>query len=303
MSIVFGYVIPLKGELKVKEYEVFKSYYCGLCSAIGEKSGISRLTLTYDMTFLGLLLSSVYAERDFTRKKICCFKMKPVVAIGINEYMEYAADMNIILANRKLIDDYKDDKNYFSFLLSKLIKTKRLVRLSQDKSSKIDENLERLNQAEKAGCGIDEASHHFAELTSEIFDVGSSGRIMKVMGYNLGKWIYTIDAYDDIEENIEKGRYNPWVASYKHDREEARDFKERIRGNVEFTLLRCLDELTKAFELLDVKKNRGLLENIMYLGLERTTMKKFEGGCNHDKSLRGFRFKGRCFPGGDKAGI
>lgn len=301
---MFGYVIPLKGELKVREFEVFKSYYCGLCSVIGEKSTISRLALTYDMTFLGILLSSLYISNDYPVKKLCGFKMKSVTTINKNEYMEYAADMNIIFSNRKLLDDYRDDKNYLAFILSKFIRERKLSNYAESKLEAIDSFLKELYKAEKSGnCGLDEAAHYFAELTSEIFNLGNSGETLKTIGYNLGKWIYTIDAYDDIEEDIKMKRYNPCLISFGYKGEDVRDFKNRIEGAVKFTLIQCLHEMSKAFETLDIRKNRGIIENIIYLGLERTTMNRFEGGCGHEKSLRGSRDKGGCFSGTNKAGI
>ena len=55
---MFGYVLINKEELKFKEYDVYKSYYCGLCQTLNNRSGrFAQLTLNYDMTFLQLLLT------------------------------------------------------------------------------------------------------------------------------------------------------------------------------------------------------------------------------------------------------
>ena len=58
---MFGYVLINKEELKFKEYDVYKSYYCGLCQTLNNRSGrFAQLTLNYDMTFLQLLLTGLY---------------------------------------------------------------------------------------------------------------------------------------------------------------------------------------------------------------------------------------------------
>lgn len=295
---MFGYVIPQKSELKVREYEVFRAYYCGLCKEIGKKSQVARMALTFDMTFLGILLSSIYLENELCVKKFCAFKMKKVMVITDNAYMEYAGDMNTILSNRKLLDDYNDDRNFFSLLLSKIINTKSLSILSMDKLIKIDYNLKELNNLEKLKCNsIDETGHCFASLTSEIFKINEDkqGRVLSLLGYNVGKWIYTIDAFDDLLEDINKQKYNPLIHTFNYSGGNAEDFKKAIRDNMEFTLVKCLDEVGKAFELLQIKKNKAIIENIIYMGMKQKTDIVLRGRCKNDQSIRDLRGKGRCY--------
>jgi hypothetical protein len=303
---MFGYVMPLKDELRIREYNTFRSYYCGLCNEIGDKSYVSKLTLTYDMTFLALLLSSIYNDRTPPVNRFCPFKMAKVTVIPKNKFLEYAAEMNIILSNRKLLDNYNDDKSYLSLMASKIVNTNKLSEWSLEKLSKIDSNLKKLNELEKEKCSnIDEIAHYFAEITAEIFciDSGATGKILRNLGYNLGKWIYTLDAYDDLAKDIEKKRYNPLLHRFDYKEESAESFKSSIKDNVKFTLIKCLDEISKSFELLEIKKNKEIIENIIYLGMERKTMNVIEGSCCNEESLRGFRGKGGCIPGRNKAGI
>lgn len=303
---MFGYVMPLKAELKVREYDTFRAYYCGLCREIGKKSAISKLTLTYDMTFLALLLSSLYNEKETTQKQFCPFKMKRVMAITQSPYLEYAADMNIILSSRKLFDNYIDNKNYLYYIASKVIKSRSITDSAKDKIKKIDFHLNEIRKLEKAKCGnIDEVGHNFAEITAEIFSItdNKEGKILRHLGYNLGKWIYTIDAYDDIIDDIKNKKYNPCLYRYEYSGTDPQEFKNSIKDNIQFTLFKCLDEISKAFELLSFKKNKCIVENIIYLGLERKTTNVLERSYCNEKSIQDFRYKGRCFTGGDKAGI
>lgn len=272
---MFGYVMPLKEELKVREFDIFKSYYCGLCFEIGSISQVSRLTLTYDMAFLAMLLSSVYTKQEKVEKRFCPYKMKKVSVIPSNEFIRYAAEMNILLSNRKLIDDFNDEKNYLKLFFSKLIKARNISIKAKEKLEIIDSCLKELSMLEKAKCNnIDETSDCFARLTSGLFSntEDSTGRILDSMGYNIGKWIYIMDAYDDLLDDIRDGKYNPFIYSFEY-KKEPEDFKKSIKNNVEFVLLKCLDEISKGFELLDIKKNRGIIENIVYLGMADRTMK------------------------------
>lgn len=289
---MFGYVMPLKEELKIKEYDIFRSYYCSLCCDIGKKSYISKMTLTYDMTFLAILLSSIFKDTEEAYKAFCPFKMKKVLKINTNEYIDYAADMNIILSNRKLIDNYLDDKNYFYLILSKIINTRKLSELAKHKINSIDNELSNIAQLEKDKCSnIDEIGNCFGRLTAEIFtvDEGSIGKILNVLGFNIGKWIYTIDAFDDLIDDINKKRYNPFIYAFSYNEKQTIDFKKSISENVEFTLIRCLDEISKAFELLEIKKNKSIIDNVIYLGIYDRTSKAIRGGCNNEKSIRDLR--------------
>lgn len=277
---MFGYVTPEKSELKIKEYEVFKAYYCGLCRSIGRKSTLSRAGLTYDMTFLALLLSSIYSEDLEVRKGFCPVKMKRIAYLTEDKCLDYAAYMNILLCNRKLMDNYKDDKNLIYLAGASLVKNKKSEQEFINKVNAVDSCLEEINRLEKEGCrDIDEISHHFARLTEEIFTFrdDNNSKILSNMGYNLGKWIYIIDAYDDMQSDIKSNSYNAILKSFNYKNQELNSYKQEILENIEFTLLRCLEQTSAAYELLNLKRNKGLLDNIIYLGLEQRTRKVLEG--------------------------
>lgn len=288
---MFGYVVPLKDEMKIREFEIFRSYYCSLCNEIGKKSYVSKVTLTYDMTFLSILLSSIHLETDNTYKKFCPYKLNKVNIVNSNRYTEYAADMNIILSNRKLIDNYKDDKSYLSLFLSKIIHTNKLTVDAKDKIKSIDEYLVNTYKLEKNKTNsLDEISHDFAKICEMIFDIYGDSPPLRVLGYNIGKWIYILDAFDDIEKDIKKKNYNPLLYRFDYkEGEDIKEFKDRIKNNIEFTLIRCLSEASNAYELINLKKNREIINNIIYLGLDRQTNKVLKGGCCSEKSIRSIR--------------
>ena len=121
---------------------------------------------------------------------------------------------------------------------------------------------------------IDHASDPFGKMLSLLLSLPQqqrmTRRILEWMGYNLGKWIYLLDAYSDIENDIKSNSYYVLVLKYGKDRTPWR-IRNDSRQEVEFVLKTCLAEIVKAYELLDIKQNAELLENIIYLGLANKT--------------------------------
>lgn len=276
---MFGYVVPLKNELKIKEFDVFKGYYCGICKSIGKINYPTKYFLNYDMAFLALLLSSIEHEKQIPMRNFCPYKFRKV-NYYLNEYIEYAALLNVFLTNRKLLDNYKDNKNIIYYLASKVIKANYKGHI-EEKIKNIDKYLDEIDKLEKENSSdIDALSHNFGKVLEEIFDVFDDKRrlSLRYFGYNLGRWIYVIDALDDLKEDIKKGSYNPLKNAFDIDA-------------VRFALYSYLDNLTKAYELMEIKKNKGLLDNIIYLGLANKTETVLKGENKNEGSIRSFRCK------------
>ncbi|HHV60225.1 MAG TPA: hypothetical protein GXX49_08080 [Clostridiaceae bacterium] len=280
---MFGYIRPEKPELKIREYEVFRAYYCGVCKSIGRNFGqLPRLTLNYDSTFLALLLSSVSQSEPKSCMERCL--LHPANRRRVyrdDKAIDYAADINIILSYHSLKDKWDDDKLLISLpgMAALHLKYKKLKNKYSKLCSAVEENLSKLSTLEKEKCSsIDQAAEPFAALMAEVTGSGpviedeNTVKILKWLGYNLGKWVYMIDAFHDIERDIKSNSYNPLIYQYKYtENENIADFKNRIKKDMEFTLTYSLNEISKAFELLDVKRNRGLVENIIYMGMLRQT--------------------------------
>lgn len=285
---MFGYIFPDKPEMKVKEFELFKAYYCGLCKSIGSCCGqAARFALNYDSAFLGLFLSSFYDRGETIKFEKCAahpFIKRPV--IKDSEILKYAADMNVLLAYYKLRDDFKDEKSIKALGLMGVFHSsfKKSSYREKGREAVIMARLNELSQIEKNGCkSIDEAAEPFAKLTEEVFAYGplceneDRGRLIRWFGYNIGKWIYMLDAYDDLEKDIKNKNFNPLLQQFCYNNEKALEFKNRIRQNVLFTLTYTLSEASKAFELMDIKKNREIIENILYGGMYNKTLKILKG--------------------------
>ncbi|NMA67134.1 MAG: hypothetical protein GX957_13035 [Clostridiaceae bacterium] len=294
---MFGYVEPDKPELKIREFEVFRGYYCSLCKTIGKEYGqIPRLTLNYDLTFLYVLLDSLDTALITGRRERCiAHPLKKRFVVYSGKSVKYAAAMNILLTYYNLKDKWNDEKNVICGTGSLTLKRfyKKVKNEYPEKCKVIEDHLNELRKIEKRGCDVfDEAAEPFALIMRELFQSGHindelTNKALGWMGYNLGRWIYILDAYDDIEEDIKNSNYNPIVNQYKYNGEEIQDFKKRILEPVDFSLTYSMSEVEKAYSLLNIEKNKGLLDNIIYSGLIVKTDKVIQGRGkeNEEKSL------------------
>ncbi|WBW98776.1 DUF5685 family protein [Oceanirhabdus sp. W0125-5] len=274
---MFGYVLPCKMELKMKDYEIFRSYYCGLCVAIKNSFGeLPRLVLNYDMTFLAILLDSLNNDKRNIINNACIMHpIKKRTKIINNEAINYAAFSNVILAYYKLMDDVEDDKSLKSSFFSSILKPyiKRNKNDYEEVIENIKTNLNKLSLMEKENFSdnIDEISHPFADITGLIISYYYKNEEFSEnlywLGYNLGKWIYIIDAWDDLKDDLEKGKYNPINAVFNKKDLNFNKFSEEIYLRIEDLLLSCGYNCTVNLKKLPLKKNIDLLDNILHLGL------------------------------------
>lgn len=271
---VFGYVNIYKDELKVKDYNIYRSYYCGLCKKLGEEFSIrARLSLNYDFAFLALVLSSLSDGKEEIKYENCFIHpltKRPV--LKSDDYLTYSAYMSIIVTYFKLKDDVSDNKNIKSFFAYLFFKGyfKKAKKKYPKKCEIIKTILEELNIKEKENCAdIDEVSDCFGRLLSEVFLKDGEDRALKEFSYQLGRFIYIIDALDDIEKDIKSKNYNPFIKKYSYINEDAKEFKKRVCSEYDLIVTLTLESIASAFELIDFKKNKTILQNIVYLGLRK----------------------------------
>lgn len=262
---MFGYVRINKMDLTFREYEHYKAYYCGLCKYLKRNhTELSRMTINYDITFLIVLLSSIYQPSAQVFHEKCIVDPVKKKKHIINEITEYAASMNILLAYYKLEDDVNDEGDIKSRLVRRAYRKsfKTAYDKYPQKADFIKACLGELRSLEEdQSTSIDQTSNCFARLLEEIFDYKDDeyrDRLRKV-GFNIGKYIYIMDAYEDLDQDLEKGRYNPF-SSYKDDRE---GLKVRVDKLIGITLAR----LEEAILDLDIKVNKSIIDNIIYSGV------------------------------------
>lgn len=261
---MFGYVTAHESELKVKDFQRYKSYYCGLCQVLRKKYGhLGQMTLTYDMTFLIVLLTSLYESE--TLQERCRCKVHPIKKLVTlkNEITEYAADLNLILAYYHLKDDWQDEKKVSGFLGTCALRrrVKKAVRKYPRQSRAIQKELKALAVLEKEDAvEIDNPAGCFGRLMAEIF-IYKKDRwedTLRRMAFYLGKYIYIMDAYDDLEADMKAGSYNPLKSIAGQE-----DCEERCRQMLCMMLGECAAEFEKLPLVLDV----DILRNILYDGV------------------------------------
>ncbi len=294
---MLGYVKVFKPELKVREYEVYCGYYCGVCKSIGKCYGqLPRMALSYDAAFLALLLESISDRLDAPTQEHCVahplIKKKTIIR---NAAIDYAADVMLILAWYKLLDDANDEGKLYA--KGTMLAFRRIFNKLRKKHSalceSIEEHLAELSTLEKEKCAhLDMATEAFSKIMESIFSEGYKAlcnidqetsdsyadfeeerrMLFATIGYHMGKWVYLIDAVDDIEDNIETGAYNPLIYRFGFDKaESASEFRKRIEEDLKFNLYHYLAMIGNCLETLEIKKNKGIIENVIYFGLNRKT--------------------------------
>ncbi|MBR3786623.1 MAG: hypothetical protein IKJ77_09470 [Firmicutes bacterium] len=268
---MLGYVTIAKSELKIKEYDVYQGYYCGICKAIGKRCGqLPRLTLSYDSVFLAMVLAGLDDVPDEIEAQHCIvhpIKKKPVV---LNQKaIDYAADVMVILAYHKFLDDWKDERSPLGLTGKTALggAYRKLSARYPEVCRQVETALASLSALEAQKCGsLDLTANAFADVMEPLFtgylqEAGDTPkqRILAQTGRALGRWIYVIDALDDYAKDLEKGSYNPLV--YR---------KNQLEGTGDL-LYNYLAEIMNAYDLLEIKKNKAIIENIIFMGLRLRT--------------------------------
>ncbi len=261
---MFGYVTVHKDELKIKDYNTYRGYYCGLCRELGKCHGqLSRLTLTFDMTFLVLLLTSLYETEPESVLRRCPLHPATKHLTLRNEFTEYAADMNILLTYYNLLDDWTDEKKISSLAMSKALKKslRQITGRYPSKVSAVKQYMSRLSEFEQNQIhDLDTAAGYTGEMLGEIFawrDDEWSASLRKI-GFYLGKFIYLCDAREDIEKDKKTGNYNPLLFYCDQP-----DFETHIQDILTMMAAEC----AKEFEKLPILMHADILRNILYAGI------------------------------------
>lgn len=266
--VMLGYVTIEKGELKVREYERYQAYYCGICRSIGRRLGQTpRMTLSYDAAFLAAVLAGAFSEEaQIVRRHCMVHPVQKRPQVERSGAVDYAADVMVILAYYKFLDDCADEGGVLAHGGRAALSCayRKLKKRYGDLCRGIEEDLLQLSRLEDACSGnLDLTAGAFAKIMERLF-TGYKGneaekRILAALGRALGKWIYLADALDDYQKDCEKNRYNPF-----------RYRKNGLEG-IEDLLYNILAEIASACDLLNLGANRGIIENIIFMGIRSGT--------------------------------
>lgn len=266
---MFGYVTIYKPELKIKDFEKYNGYYCGLCRTLKEKYGfMGQMTLTYDMTFAIILLTSLYeCETNAFMQRCVVHPVQKRMKIQ-NEITEYAAAMNVILAYYHFEDDWLDERSVKGWMGKQSLKGKvRKIEMKYEKQCKVIKSklMELQAYENKEIQELDKVAGCFGEIMSELFVYREDcwENTLRQIGFYLGKFIYIMDAYDDIEKDIKVGNYNPLKELYVKYENNLSVFQNQC-----FEMLQMMmAEVSAEFEKLPCIIDVDILRNIIYDGV------------------------------------
>ena len=273
---MFGYVVVDKPALRIREYDYYKATYCGLCHAMGKCTGcISRLTLSYDVTFFALLRGMLEEDKIAFKNKRCIrHPIKSVPTVIISPSLEYSAYVSGVLTSGKIADNINDEKGikrtaaaFLRFFFSDM--EKKSKNNTPEIYDYVNEKLSELSETEKKNtASIDIPANIFGDIMKKLLSYGIDGNkklIAENIGKRLGRWIYIVDALDDYEEDRKHGSYNPFVLLYGGE-----DFSEDNIESISKMLEAELALALSAIDLLDSDedKNRSeIIKNILCLGM------------------------------------
>ena len=267
---MFGYITPNINDLTEEDKLRYKKYYCGLCKAIEENYSSSfTVILSYDFTFLYMLLVDLYNELEIEKTETCIthpIKKRTYISTKLSSYV---ADMQVVLAYYSLLDNLKDkDKKANKIMLKKIEKYMPELKVKYKRQVEAIENcLALLDESEKNDSrDIDKVFTTAGLLTAELFAPYEDLWHDKLfsIGLGLGRYIYLLDAWDDIDKDIKNNSYNPLKDIYKDE-----NYKENVKDKMDW----ALSGATTALEQLPLDDNLKLLRNIIYSGL----WQRFEG--------------------------
>lgn len=261
---MFGYVTADQSCLTQEQFQRYRAVYCGLCRSIGQRHGqAARMCLTYDMTFLSLLLDSLEEPEQRTGKRPCIAHPCTSTDWRQSKWSDYCADMNVALAYHNCLDDWADDRDLVKYGYALALKGayRRIQRQWPRQCDLMERSLRELSELERAKSpDLDGAAACFGRLMAALLtpDERSFFReALAMVGDRLGRFIYVMDAVLDLEEDRKKGHYNP-VAAFQevHGPLNARPVLEMLMG-----------DCTMAFETLPLEQDLDLLRNILYSGV------------------------------------
>lgn len=300
---MFGYIKPQKSELLVREFEQYKGIYCSMCKELGKSYGFfSKFTLSYDGTFLAMLMMARSGQPCKMTQGRCSFNPTKKCPFCEGEYpaLKFASALTVIMTYYKLRDDLHDPgiqsrlKAFFLYPLS--IRAHRRAAKDYPNLEKVVADAMQLQDdiEQQEVPPLDACAEPTAKMLSGVFSQlaepeTTDYRILEQFGYYLGRWVYLMDAADDMTSDLKQGAFNPFIRDYgltvNSTQEELMEAAERCNQALNMTVSQAI----AAFQLLELGEQFApILNNIVCLGLpqmQKEFMLKMEKGKSDVRSL------------------
>ena len=263
-------------ELKIREYECYRGVYCGLCRQMGKCTGqCSRLTLRYDAAAMVCLrMAARGTQPSFTKKRCFLHPLTKAPVLDSCEETETVACIMAALAYHKCKDDIADERGisrlgalaaypYFAYLRH------RAKRRMPEIDAIAARGMQAFAKAEKQANGsADIPANAFGELMGDLLSYATDAEthaILHELGKTLGRWVYLIDAAEDYQKDVKKGRFNALYGLYG-----AQCLTEAHRDTLDTLLTLELSDAVAAADLIDLDGRddlRAVIYNILCLGM------------------------------------
>ena len=268
---MFGYLVCDPLHLDKTNRDLYRQGYCGLCNRLEAAYGnTGRKTLSYDMTFVALLLSAVFNSENITGEEKCPIHPIRKHNYFYNEYFSYAADINILFTYYKHLDDYHDENSSKALKQAQQLEpfVDEIRNKYPEKVKVIEKCLNDITAMEKANVNNpDLPANCFGYLMAEVLDQSEE---LKHFGFELGRVIYLMDGCVDLSDDLKHGQYNPFM------------FIDTDKETVmEAVMADCLEE----YKRLPVSLYKDILENVLYCGIWLKYDAKYKKGKAHERSL------------------
>lgn len=267
---MFGYILADKPDMRIREYHTYRAYYCGLCRSIADYGQSARFLLNYDCAFLYLLHSSLTESAQTVQRKNCMAHPLRKETYILDAAADYAAAANVLLGAANLRDKQQDGQSLTSGMMLAPMKgaCKKAKKQYPWLAETIQQQLQLLQQAEqRKETDLDLVADATAQLLAEILcgpEELPQKQILWELGYQLGRYVYLADAWEDMPEDRQKGRYNIFVQKFGDDLTVAEECAR-------FNLYSAVNHAILAYDLLEIKRNKEILDNIMYRGIAQKT--------------------------------
>ena len=272
---MFGYISPDRPYLFIKDETLYKALYCGVCKSIGAECGqMARSALTYDMAFMSALLHNIRGDDvKIVRRRCAVHPIRRRPMTETDDVTRLLACVNTVLAYYKLTDDKADGdkRGALRFLYNKGYK--RALKKYPNVVDIVSEQMRAQAELEKQSCtSIDMACEPTAQkmrqLSAEVLGEHSNEHT-EGLSYAIGKWVYLIDALDDYDKDVKKGRYN--VLHLNYGEKTKKEALKKGESELVFIFDSLFADMRSHLYNIKFKFNHDLTDNIILRGIPLKT--------------------------------
>jgi hypothetical protein len=272
---MFGYLQIDKAALEDGQRGLYQSFMCGLCFSTKKYfSNKARIAINFDINFFNLLFHSCQDVDVEIEKRTCFFHpIKKSTMLQPTELTDKLAIANVLLVYLNLYDDVVDDGGIKKKAALKAFKKDyaKAQKLMPGLDQALTEGYKQLRELEQSGCDVlDKVCHPFAQMSQQLCKhvLQTENKFLLNLCYNVGKWVYLIDALDDIKQDLRKGAYNPLVRCFNIS---SVDEVVTSYDDISFVMYSTLNTIASCFNDLNLTKYHCLLTNLLYKALRQKT--------------------------------